>query len=641
MNISGNISGFGSPSYYMNMSRRQAFNPQLIVDEQPYLLGDCPIAAIEYDGFSPNKIINLQSNENELYENSLDFYKVETIEFNSGLGAYITNYYQFAPNANDKLKYLITDYNSDTKNSNPLFYQYELLYDAFVDISGIIIKNIYKNNEIQINKDDYKVQYSTDLISDGNIRYSGTIWNSIRGTSNAYRTRILLPFYFSSKESFYTIEYDKYVYGNKLYQKELIEAVPLYSISNDYSITSSGVILSSSGNIKQSSTLSLLKDPFYRITPLDIVTLKDQNSYMSDKMAQWKLRLNIGSFFVPSGYYTGSSGLLYNLENNYTSSNIPITNIKPINIYDNIVQIKETPIYIDETKYVFPYYQVDTYDNTTTDLYDTPGKFSITINGVNRTDIKIKSIDRNKGFIEFDKSFNSLDDVEFSFYLKSGDFIILESFELNPKISSSARYNINKYPNGFGIALKNTSGELNYPFIYDLSSDPLSRIVSGIVEVGSSLVISDLWNDSYYTVCYGTLNNLSPDIIKKTDARRVGGGLVDNKSLDNWFSTLSGVYLNEKKWYTDVGNYDGLPLSNSSLIILNIPIEYINSLKEKWFNYFKSFNDYDTAETISEREFKHYLDQSIRKYISAGSDYILMPTISGQITGSILDLRNT
>lgn len=638
--ISGNLSGLGSPDYYLNMSRRQPFNAQLICDEQPYLPGDCPIVAIDYEGFSPNKIINMRSLENDIYENTIDYHKVEILNYN-GSGSYPVYYYPYASAYNNKLKYLITDYNSDSQNSNPLFYQYELLFDAYSDYSGVIIKNIFKNNEIRIDNKEYKVQYSTDYISEDNIRYSDTIWSQIKTpNSNISRVRILLPFYVASKDTFYTVEYEKYIYGVKSYQKELIEIEPIYT-DNDFSVTETGVILLGN-NIQSGASLSLIKDPFKRITPLDIVTLKNQNSYLTDKETQWKLRLNIGSFYYSPGIYTNDSGFLVNLENYYTSGNIPVTNIKPTNIYKNIIQVKETPIYINTTNYSFPSYKIEQYDMLTSDLLDTSGKFAISINGVPRNDIKIKSIDRKKGFLELNKEINLLDEVELSFYLENSDSFIIENLELNPKMSTSGfAFHINNYPKGLGIAIKAYSGEINYPFIYDLSVTEDNRIMSGIVDVGESPVYNGLWDNNYIPICQLNLNELTPDIIKRTDARRIGGGLQENKSLSSWFlNNYSGVYSNERNWYTDIGNYDGLPLSNSSVMIIHIPQTYLDTLKQKWFNYYKEITDYDSAEIISEREYKHYLDQTIKRYISAGSNYLIVPTISGIISSFIIDLRN-
>lgn len=629
--VSGNISGLGQPSYYLNLSRTQAFNPRLVCEDQPYLLGDCPITAIEYEGFSPNKIVNIRSKENDVYENTVDFHRAETLIYNGS--NYPIVHYPFSATYNDRLNYLVTD-------KGDLFYQYELLYNAFSNVSGFVVKNIYKNNETLVDKKNYKIQYSYDLLSTGSPRYSNTTWGDIKQT-DTHRVRVLLPFSFSSKKDFYVIDYDKVLNGVKTYQKELIELRPLYS-SLDYAITSSG--LNVSGNLNPNGlSLNLIKDPSKRVHPLDIVTLKGQNAYLSDKDAQWKLRLNVGSFYSASGFYTGSSGYLYNIENSYSTIPIPLTNIKPSMINKNIIQVKETPIYINESVYTYPTYRIDLYEKNNSGLYDASGKFAVDINGVTRSDIKIKSIDREKGFIELNTSLNTTDEVELSFYLSNSGFIVLENLELNPKISTSGgfAYHINNYPNGLGIALPpfNATNNYKYPFIYDLSKDPSSRTVSGIFDVGDASTYSESWDNKFLSICEIDLNKLTPDMVKITDARRVGGGVVNNKLLEDWFSSnLSGIYSYEKNWYTDIGQYDGAPLSNSSLVIIHVPNDIITSAKQQWINYFKTYTTIDDSEILAEKEFKHYLDQTIRRYISAGTDYIIMPTVSGQVLGTILNL---
>lgn len=632
MNISGNISGVGNPSYYINNSRKQAFNPQLVIDDKAYSTGDCPIFALEYLGFSPNNIINLISNEELYYENTQSYHTVEKLEFDGY--TYPLNYYSYCPSGNETLRYLVTDQTTDI--NIPLFYQYELMFDAYNNSSGNFIKNIYKNNEILINKNNYKIQYSNDLLSQSG-RYTSTTW--VNNTTNiTSRIRVLLPIEFSNKNDFYTIEYEKFVNNVNLYQKELIELSGIYN-NSDYIFSISGILLSDNSRL-YNNTLYLIKDFNYSIKPADIVTIKSDSLYMSDQSVQWKLRFNTGSFFIPSGFYSQNSGVLYNLTNTYTNSYIPITNIKPSNIYDNILQIKETPIYINPN-YTYPDYTIESYNILLDDLYDASGKFLVSIDGVPRNDIQIKSIDRNKGFIEFNYSFNNVSEIELTYYLDTSESLILENFELNPKLlNTGSTFHISNYPNGFGIALKNSFGENNYLYIYDLNTTPDSRIVSGVLEIGNSGVLNSNWDNTFFTVCYGSLNELSIDNIKKTDCRRIGGGLQFNNSLDNWFNkSFSGYYINEKKWYTDIGYYDGEPFNFSNLIFINIPQDYLDNSYQEWLNYYKKYNDYNTTVLIATREYKFYLDKYIRNYISAGTDYIILPTVSGIITGKIYDLR--
>ena len=630
--ISGNLSGLGQPSYYLNMSRTQSFNPRLICDDQPYSLGDCPISVIEYEGFSPNKIINIRSRENDIYENTIDFHKSETLIYNGS--NYPIKHYPYSSTYNDRLQYLITDRDN-------LFYQYELLFNAWSSVSGVVIKNIYKNNEVIIDKKDYKIQYSYDLLSNSSSRYSNTTWSDIK-SKDTHRVRVLLPFDFSSKKDFYTIDYDKVLYGIKTYQKELIELRSIYN-TNDYEITSSGLNIINGSNLNHNGlSLNIIKDPSKRIQPLDIVTLKGQHSYLSDKDAQWKLRLNIGAMYTSSGFYTGSSKQLYNIENVYTSTPISLTNIKPSTVNKNIIQVKETPIYINESVYTYPSYRIDVYEKNNSGLFDIAGKFAIDINGITRDDIKIKSIDREKGFIELNTNLNTTDEVELSFYLSNSGFIILENLELNPKISISGgfAYHIKNYPNGLGIALApfNKYNNYKYPFIYDLSKDPSNRIVSGIFDIGDASTYSEAWDNKFLSICEIDLNKLTPDMVKMTDSRRLSA-LKNDNLLENWFSSnLSGIYSYERNWYVDIGQYDGSPLSNSSLIIIHVPEEIITSSKQQWIDYFKTYTTVEDSEIIAEKEFNHYLDQTIKRYISAGTSYLIMPTISGQVLGTIMNL---
>jgi hypothetical protein len=638
--VSGTFSGLGNPDYFLNVSRKSAFWPQLHIQgpDNAYEYNECPICTIEYEGFSPNKIINTLSRENDIYQNSPDSHKLETLT-NPTDGVYPIIQYPYSPNYNSKIKYFVTDYNN-------LFFQYELLFNSYTEFSGIGIKNIYKNNENIIDRKNYKIQYSYDLLSGPTTRYSNTTWGDIQNDQIEHRIRVLLPYDFYSKENFYSIDYDKSFNGVHIYQKELIELRPIYN-SGDFSITSTGLLVNPNGRLnKNDAPINIIKDINYRIYPLDIVTLKGQNSYLTDKDAQWKLRLNLGSFFVDSGVYTGASGKIYNLEQCYTDqSSIPLTNIKPIKVKDNIVQLKEHPIYLDETKYCYPYYTIETYDKTNTTLTDTAGKISIDINGKTRDDIKVKSIDVNKGYLELSSPLDITDEIEFSFYIQNSGYLYLEWLELNPKIPQYndteiiSPFHINQYKNGLGIAILPYSGVTSYPYIYDLSLKDKAGCVSGIFGVDSSEPKD--WNEDFFTICEINLNKLSTDMVKMTDARKIGGGVLYNSTLNSWFSNnFSGVFSNEKKWYSDNGRYDGEALSGSSFIIIHVPNEIIEEEKQKWIDYYKTYASLEEAEITAKREFNHYLNQTVRRYISAGSDFVIMPVISGVITGSILNLDN-
>lgn len=644
--ITGSVAGIGAIGYKLNASRKKAVNPMLVAENQPYNPGDCPIASIEYGGFSPNKIINIIPREDEVYENTVDYHRVEVL---SKIGDYYPiRHYPYHDIYNSKLKYLVTDYRSHNSNGDPLFFQYEPLFDVYSPNSGVAISNIYRNDESIVNPDDYIIQYSYDLLNDGNSRYSSTSWISQIKTRNIHRVRVLLPYKFIDENQYYTIEYNKSNIDVNQFQKELIELRDLYT-TDDYSISDSGVYVSTSGNINNSGSIMIAKDPRRRITPLDIVAIDGGNSYLSDQVSTWNLRMNIGSFLTSSGFFTGAGGNIYNLEDNYFDGDyIPITNAKPVLVRPNLLKLKESPVYIDPVAYSHPLYTIGLYDKTQAGVIDQSGKMAIDVNGVTRSDIHIKSIDTQKGYIYIDTNLDPTDEIEVTYFInQSGNFLV-ENLELNPKITGSgvSDFHISGYQDGLGIAVRpyvdNVTGY--YPYIYDLSEAESSRTLYNIYRKDNpSGAISASWtDDDFITICEISLNRLSTDMVNIQDARKQGGGLVVNKELKNWFDTnYSGsIEEHEREWYTDYGYYGGAPLSNSSTVIIHVPDPIISGIRQEWINNFEATMSNPTeARERAESEFKHNLDQMIRKQLSAGTEYILVPTISGQITGKFLDLR--
>jgi hypothetical protein len=79
--ITGNVAGAGLPDYYVNFGKPYTHNPYLIVENSPYNPGDFPIAALEYTGFSPNKIISfIKRDEEEKKDNDYNVANIFKIE---------------------------------------------------------------------------------------------------------------------------------------------------------------------------------------------------------------------------------------------------------------------------------------------------------------------------------------------------------------------------------------------------------------------------------------------------------------------------------------------------------------------------------------------------------------------------------
>jgi hypothetical protein len=386
----------------------------------------------------------------------------------------------------------------------------------------------------------------------------------------------------------------------------------------------------------------IIKDPQFRIAPLEIAALKGQDSfvsYVSDAASSWNLRLNIGSFLRPSGFYTADEESFYYLPNTNTSGQLPIANAKPELIGSNVLKVKAAPIYIDTSSgnFYYPDYKIPTYDKINPYLVDPEGKIAIDVNGTTRQDIKILSIDREKGYLLLDKDLHPTDEIEVSYYIENNASLIVENLELNPKVNDGTTlHHISDYMDGLAIALLAYDGSAatTYPYVYDPNEAESTRVCHSLPPIGEIGVDVPWASGEWFTVCKLDINRLTKDIVRLTDARRVGGG-VDTSLIKDWFKENYGKSpkIHESEWYTTNGYYDGEPLAHNGAVIIHIPETNISGMRQQWIDHFaKEMDEYNDAIVAGTKEFNYYLDQVIKRYISAGSDYILLPTVSGDVT---------
>lgn len=547
---------------------------------------DCPIAAIEFKDIVPDKNIDVINSIDSIYDIYKNYYIPTKLQNISGL----YTYHPYFINTNSPI--IITDMVSD--NGLPLFYQYELLYNCYGNINDGNIVTIYKNNNELVDPSTYKLQFSYDLL-DSNLRYSNTIWDKQGNTSTyTHRIRILFSNTIQSND-FYVIKYKK-IYNNIInYTEELLSYKILYSDSY-YTITSSGIQTGSDINNEYI---------YYMYDPKSQINISSVQTFCSGNL--WKLCINSGIIYDDNN--------LYNISNLY-NSNYTLSGIIPEYIYSNIIKVN--PSYINiPSGYIYP-------------NYDSNIKVR-----VNNTDMNIKSVDYNNGYIYLDNTCNNIDNITVDFDIDTNKVLILDKVELNPYISGSV-FNISSYNNGIGIsALKVNSNEISKLFIYDIDSNISTRECYEISPSGSYETLP--W-DNMITISEIYKKNISKDNINIYDARRIGGGYKDNIIHDNLKNTENSIEYN---WYSDIGFYDGEPFANNGLIIINIPEYKLNNLKQKWIDEYITYSE-DPIKAYNDaiREYNYYLDFTIRKYISAGSSYVLVPVTSSGTFGDIVDLQN-
>jgi hypothetical protein len=283
---------------------------------------------------------------------------------------------------------------------------------------------------------------------------------------------------------------------------------------------------------------------------------------------------------------------------------------------------------------------VPLYNKKDTLLTSTAGQISIEVNGVSRGDLKITSIDRKKGYFMINTPLNPSDEVELNFYADSSGYLVLDNLELNPKIrGNTSELYITGFMDGLGIALMPyDSGDSTtwYPYAYDPSVDEASRSCYGIIPLGTSSNTVNWAGSGFWSLCEIEVNRLSSDMIKVTDARILGGGIKSFGDLEEWGALQSGVASHEFDWYSNIGYYGGSPLSFSSTVIIHVPSGILFGTRDSWIESFSGIiDDPREARDRGIREFNYYTDSVIRRYISAGTDYILIPIDSD---GNFMDI---
>ena len=640
--ISGECYGIGSIYSRFNFSRQRALTP-ILKRNSTYDLSDAPIAAIEYVDFSPNKVLNVISREDSIYENTAEFYLTETVTKD---GTYFPiTHYPYIDNASGKMDYLVTDYKAQGQNGKALFYQYELLFDAYTIEDGEIV-TLYKNNEVKIDRSQYVIQASYDLLGRGAERYGATTtttWHPLDPSQTIHRIRILLPIDHSSQNDFYIVTYNKSVYGARTAQTELVELVPIYTKETDYIIVESGILLTPTSKINSDTqTLYINKDPEDRIRPVCI----DPPSFQPDEISSWRLRLNPGSVLTRSGLYNNQDERFYLLDNKYIDDDpkqfYAITNVKPVYISENIVKVDQYPIYINEETYIYPNYTIGLYDKKDLSLTTEVGLVSIEVNGKSRTDIKILSIDRKRGYFQLSEPLDQTDEIEFNFYVDPTYYFVLENLELNPKVTGgSEMYHISGFMKGLGVALKEYDPHNQhtfFPYIYDSFLPESSRTYYEVPPIGETPSTCPSISGNFWPIGEISINRISTDIIKLTDARRIGGGVEDNSLLESWFSNRPEISIRECDSYLGKAYYGGDPQSFGGNVVIHVPSGVLYGARDRWIASLSGVVN-DSIEQVERgtREFNYYLDKVIKRYVSAGTDYILIPV---DISGNFLKIEN-
>jgi len=648
------------------------------------------VSVVQLDNFNNNNIVKKISYDNLIIENSTENEFIQSIIPISETESYKFKLTHYLANANNNMDFLFTE--KVNKKNQPVFFQYQLKFDV-AGIGRNDLIQIYKNNNELIDPNEYIVEYAQLTLYDNYLngndpdysRYGSKIeWNTYDGVSNVYRARILLPMKFFRDEAFYMIKYNKnYLNVDFPTHMELLELVPLYDSSlfiQTYDVASKSTIIDiSTSEIvnKNLNNLYVVKDPNKHINMEEsLVIITDGIS--SEASSSWNVKINTGNFIRSEEIFDTETSLFklaYSSADKYKYQ--IVSYIKPKMLGDNIVKLSEKPIYIAE--YNYPEYNIRIFPNMTQTNALPLGSIGLTIDEQLIKDLSIASIDRYKGYIMFNKNLKATQEVSFFVYIDFKETLFIQNLELNPRIT--AKYGLSSKSDvsfkEIGIAIRKAkpgipNSERKYyyhPYFYD-THDPTKFYLGDVVSnTNDTYVIDDaqlIWDpfNSVYNklgeflpIGLLSLNRLSLDLLKITDARVIGGGIDNNK--------LQNLTNNQDNSYSDNGYFDGVLLPYEGLKIIHIPKYIYEDLINKWKNsglfnetLYTDITQYEIDNFSSdeeqqyysnllqgmasnkedryknpfvkmkqewaEKEASYYIDRLIKKYISAGTQYILL-----------------
>jgi len=656
-----------------------------------YDSSNCPVATIELSNFNVKAIIKQLDYDNLILENSTGYSTVQYLTNNNNKFE-ITHYLSNKIDGLD-VQYLFTEHIND--NNEPLFYKYELMFDSY----GITENNniqIYKNNIELIPNSEYNIVFSTETLYDNYIgandptktRYGSNInWNGFDSKKVIHRAKLLLPKHFNKNvNDFYVVKYNKvYLNIQNPNHFELLELEQIYNetdfeIKYDSALKSDVVtIVSSKLDANSINTLYCIKDVYSHIK-IDTISEVIADGSMTEGSYSWNVRISNGSF-VHNDSILNTNTSMFKSEFTGKQRYQILSYIKPDILGMNIVQVTDSPIYINDFSY--PDYKIDLLPNVTNSNQLPEGTIGVNLDNDLIPELKVIGIDRYKGILLFNNITNNARDMSLFYYTDLKYNMYIRNLELNPRLTSKYGLSSKSSKKQFttiGIAIRqskraNTHKEDTNPYFFNFDSDVNKQIDFYRSETSSTttdatIVKGDLkWNpyNNNYDSVNGdfipigiiSLNTLGFDIIDINDARRINGGLKDSYTpkLDN----------NQHNSYVDLGYYDGSVLPNDGLKIIHIPRVVYDDLVARWYNsdmfhkglytdvteyeleqfedsgndkdlYYKNLLDGKASNTEdivkdpyvimkqkwAEYEASYYLNQLINKYLSAGSAYILL-----------------
>jgi hypothetical protein len=491
--------------------------------------------------------------------------------------------------------------------------------------------------------------YSHQYIGSVTERYDRSlIWRPIPQASGIYRFRLLLPEHLSYQPTTYCVKYNKVRktnnnYGHIVYDDDVVEShveilnpKPVYDYTDDYTFSAGSMSLAGGSLIGSLSSCRVRRAEAGRMR----VELP-----VADHREGWYPRIWRGCFKDSSNneYYLPetSNGAWARAVDWAAGGNPALTDIGLVHeeayaIQSEWITTKDRPLYITTAGYptYIPYYIYDGFRypaaNVDTDSNLSKG-INIYVNGRMIGNDQIADWDAWNGRIRLARGITPNDSVSVT-YLYEQRYYTMQVPDLNPQVHHRTPSQYYNMPLDDSLVIGIDAGgtgviwwwnSLNPSGVYDGTYNGFSSITTATYPVAPTTTITSTTRKLAEVSTYRRVPDATSSLI---DARHRGGGIQADQFfiLDREIKTKRDAIQPESIFYTDIGLYDGVGLKKDGVIIVEIPIAKLYSLRDSIYVETRGI-----TQAVALANAVKVVSDEVRKNLPAGSFFLIVDENKG------------
>lgn len=485
--------------------------------------------------------------------------------------------------------------------------------------------------------------YNHQYLGSVTERYDRSLtWRPMPSASGIYRFRLLLPEYLSCQPTTYCVKYNKVRKTNHSYKHivydddvveghvEVINPTTVYDYTDDYTFSAGSLSLPGGSLIGSLGSCRVRRAEASRMR-VDLP--------VADHREGWYPRIWRGAFKDVDGneYYipetsnaAWSQAVDWATAGDPAMSDIGLVHEEAYATQSEWITVKDRPLYITAAGYptYIPYHIYDGFRYPAANV-DTDSNLSKGINiYVNDRIIgndQIADWDAWNGRIKLARGLTSNDSVSVT-YLYEQRYYTMQVPDLNPQVhhKTPSQYYGMPLDDSLVIGIKPSTGvvwwwnSLNPSGVYDGSYNGFSSITSSTYPIAPTVPVTSTTRKLAEISIYRRIPDATSSLV---DARHRGGGIQADQFflLDRGIKVRREVIQPESIFYTDIGLYDGVGLKKDGIIIVEIPIARLYSLRDSIYNEVR-----DITQSLALSNAVKVVSEEVRKNLPAGTFFLIV-----------------